>query len=516
MKRFSLSLLLSMMISTQSLKSSDFITNLGPIQIITTNGSNVFAPGISKLNGTIYLGQSTNDIIYFEGQHISKGQGVGSNNITTVMSIDSAGQVVTGPLVELGSSNNNRITCPATSGDLTVQSANNGNIILDSIEHIKFLSPNDLITNPAANPVLLALDSNNNIVTSNKGDKFIFGNSIDPDTAYITVDNSPTNPTGIILDTSNTTASNIFLNAGLSNNIIIAGNGINNAAAGQTSILLINDAGAIQSANGSTDLNCGSLTAAEDTLGQTITLGYSGENQIAFTNNTGNLMINAQSTGSNIVLNTYGEINLSSANLNPTINSGLALTVLALDRTGNMITSETNNLFVYGNNNTGKNYIEIDNADSLNGITLGGTHIFLKGQGLSPAVGYTNTLTIDNNGKIGILISSKQYKENIIPLNINEKDIENLVAVSYNYVGKNQTEYGFIAEELITNESLKNAVIFDQNGKPMSINYNSVFVAIAHQFLKTKNNLENKIDTLENEITLLKEALQKIYKQLEI
>lgn len=516
MKKLLLLFFISTIFVMNIIKTSITKTEFGPLQIITV----YTGMGISKFIGTIYLGKSSDDIIYLKGQYITKGLEAGDKNIKKVMAIDNNGQIVTGTLIALGSENYNQILCPESSENITIQSAENTNIVIKSNQNIQLLSTNNLITNSMASPVLLALDSNNNIITSNKADKFIFGNTIDSNKAYILVDNTKTNLIGIALDTSQSSNSNILLNAGKNNNIIISGNGINNASLGKTNILVINDTGAIQTINESIPINYGNLSAAEIIPGQTITLGYTDLNQIHFINNSGNLIINAKNKKSDIFLNADKDINIFSSNLNPTINLGSTCTTLALDKEGNIITSEKHNKFIYGNNNPGKNYIEIDNINSANGITIGAKNTYLVGQGLSPAKGM-NLLAVDNTGKISILLSSKKYKENIKPLIVNEKDLENLTAVSYNYIGEEGEEYGFIAEELISNELLKNVVLFDKDGSIMSLNYNAIFVMITDQFLKTKKNLQikidslqNKIDILENEIILLKKELEQIYQKL--
>lgn len=508
MKKIALSLLLSTAIITNVVKAVDTTTDLGPIQIVTSDGSNAFAPGIVKLNGTILLGQSSIDTITIQGQYITNGSGIGSNQITSVMSIDSNGQMVTGPLTELGSSGNNRILAHAASGDLSIISDNAANVVLESASHIKILSATDLITSLGADPVVLALDSNNHIVSSNKPSLVVFGDNINPDTSFISVDNNATNPTGIILNTSGTASSNITFNAGANNSIFFIGNGIINPATGKTSLLLLDETGKILTAGINTPIVCGSLTAA-GSAGETISLGIPGNNAITFISDSGNIDISATNTGADLNLVGDQNIKISSSAINKIANDP-AWTVLALDTLGNIVTSEKSDVFVYGSTNATDNYIKLDNATPSNGVIIGGPSLYLEGQGLTPAAGYTNTLTIDENNKIGIVVSSAKYKEDIKSLNINDDSFDKLQPVSYNYIGKNHTEYGFIAEDLAQNESLKNAVIFNKNGEAMSINYNAVFVAVTHQFLKTKKALNERIKTLEVDLIAKDEKIAEL------
>ncbi len=505
MKKLALSLLLSTAIITQNIKATGTTTDLGPIQLITTTGSNQFAAGTVKLNGVIEIGQSNTNDIFVQGSNITAGSNVGSDSIITVLSVDSANQMVSGPLTKLGSSGNNNILCPAGSGDLAITSLNAGNIVLNSASHIKLVASGD-ITNPSTSPVLIAVDQNGDIKTSNNAAMFVFGDKDGANTSFISVDNSTSTPTGIILSTANTSASNIKLDAGASNSIIVVGNGIVYPSLGETRLLLIDSNGAVQTVTETTPFVCGNLTAAGSAAGQTIALGDSTYNYIGFTNNSGDVTVKAMGTSSNLLLSADQGITLSSPLLTPTVNSTPTLTVLALDRSGNLVTSDKSEIFIYGNDGANKNYIQIDNDAASNGITIGGEAVYLKGQGLAPAAGYVNVLTIDENGKVGIIVSSARYKEDIRSLEIKENELDSLEAVSYKYTGKDHVEYGFIAEELAKNELLKNTVIFNQSGEAMSVNYNAVFVAVTQQFIKTKKALQQRVASLED--NLLKKDIE--------
>lgn len=499
MKKLALSLLLSTAIITQSMKATGTTTDLGPIQLITTTGSNQFAAGTVKLNGVIEIGQSGTDNIYVQGANITAGSNVGSSSIITVLSVDSNNQMVSGALTKLGSSSNNNILCPAGSGDLAITSENSGNVVLTSASHIKLVASGD-ITNPSSSPVLIAVDQNGSIKTSNNAALFVFGDKDGSNTSFISVDNSTSTPTGITLNTANTTASNITLDAGENNSIIIVGNGIVYPTLGGTKLLLIDSNGAVQTVTDTTPFECGNLTAARSASGETIALGDSSYNYIGFTNNSGDVTVKAMGTSSNLLLSADQGITLSSPLLTPTVNSSPALTLLALDRSGNLVTSDKAEIFIYGNDGANKNYLKIDNNSASNGITLGGKALYFQGQGLAPATGYVNVLTIDENGKIGIIVSSARHKEDIRSLEIKENELDALEAVSYKYAGKNNLEYGFIAEKLAENESLKNTVIFDKSGEAMSVNYNAVFVAVTQQFLKTKKALQQRVSSLEENL----------------
>lgn len=62
-----------------------------------------------------------------------------------------------------------------------------------------------------------------------------------------------------------------------------------------------------------------------------------------------------------------------------------------------------------------------------------------------PGVDETALLTIDHDGKLGILLSSLVYKEQIQKLDFNEEDFNKLSPCSYHYKGKNKLEYVVIS-----------------------------------------------------------------------
>jgi hypothetical protein len=514
MKKLALSLLLSTALITKNLVGV-VSTDLGPLQLITNSGSNTFAAGEVNLSGIINIGQSSGDTITIIGSDITPGGNTGNTNIITVMSVDSGNHIVAGSLVQLGSAGNNIITCPAGTGNLTITSANSGNIVLSSDVNINIVSNN--IVNPGVSPVLLSIDTSGNIYTSNGNGLFVFGNSDASDTAFISVDNSVSSPTGIILSTELTSASDIFLNAG-SNNIMLASGGITLPTSGNTKFLMIDSSGNIQTPSSVTPVTCGSLTAA-GTAGETISLGISSSNFLGFTNNSGDVSLKAIASGAKLKLSASSNINVVASGINPTGNSSPAYTVLALDRSGDLVTSEQSQVFIFGNNAVNANNVTIDNNTQANGIAINSQALYLIGQGLAPASGFTNTLTIDDNGKIGIIVSSAKYKEDIKTLSLDDNSFDSLEAVSYKYKGKDTVEYGFIAESLVKNDSLKNAVIYAKDGSAMSVNYQAVFVALTAQFLKTKKELNEKVKSLESQIAHKDEillALEEKYSKLEL
>ncbi len=411
-------------------------TNLGPIQLITSNGSGTFAPGIINMSGTINIGESPSDIITIQGSGInypSSGNSFlmvnSSGNIITAgggTSTFNCGNLIaapaTGQSVTLGMPANNYLNFTSNSGNVTIQANNNNaNLALSANGHITLSSAD--ISAPSTGTSFLMLNSSGNMVTAG---------------------------------------------------------------------------------GGTSTFNCGNLIAAPAT-GQSVTLGMPANNYLNFTSNSGNVTIQANNTNANLALSANGHITLTGKNITPSANT-TGYSLLATDRSGYLTSTNSNNIFKIGSDGSGNNYIALDNANLANGIILNSTAVYLQGQNLSPASGSTNILTIDSNGKLGIVLSAKAYKKEIRNIKLHNS-FDTIKPVSYKYKDSDRIEYGFLAEDLIENETLKHAVIFEPDGiTPMSINYQTIFVACIADYLETKKELrafKKKMITKDAEIEKL-------------
>jgi hypothetical protein len=516
MKKLALSLLFATAIVTNSLAVAT-TTNFGPMQVEYDGAAGTFGSGITSMSGTINIGQSSSDTIRIQGADISTGATLGNGSLKTVMSVDSGNNVVAGILIQLGDASGNYILTNDL-GNLSVNAVD-GDLVLNAIgaREITLVSQSISSASSISDATVLAVNSSGVVATTDAFDVFVLGNNAGS-AAYIAVDNSSVTPTGITLNTGN--QSNITLNPGASNNIVFSASAnITLPTTGGHTFLMLDSNGNVETPTATTSVTCGSLTAAGSANGQTISLGYpSTGNSLTFTNNSGDIDLSALVSGANLSLAASGNISISGTNISPTTNSTPAFTVLALDRNGNLVTSNLAEVFVLGNNDTNNNNITIDNDSTANGIAINSEKLSFVGQGLAPAAGFTNVLTIDADGKIGVVISSETKKQNIQSLQIDENAFDSLEAVSYQYKGKDRIEYGFIAESLVNNDALKHSVIYAQDGTVMSINYQAVFVALTAQFLKTKRELNDKIKSLESQLVFKDEslyALEAKYNKLE-
>ena len=302
---------------------------------------------------------------------------------------------------------------------------------------------------------------------------------------------------------------------GQSGNDIITfqGDQINYPSTGGTNFLMINSVGQVVTANEAAFLNCGNLIAAAS-VEQEIILGQLNQNYLNFISDSGDVTLQANVSGSELNLSADSHIKVISADLAPTENmTGYIL--LAVDRNGNLSTTHRNNLFKIGSDSPGNNYISIDNESPLNGINLTSSIVSFQGQNLAPASGSTNILTINSLGQLGIVLSTRSAKRSISKLHLTEA-FDLLNPVSYSYLNSDKIEYGFIAEDLIENELLKHAVIYAPDGSPMSINYQTIFVALTADYLTTKKELKYLKETMNEKDEIIFELSKKCEKLEEL
>ena len=376
---------------------------------------------------------------------------------------------------------------------------------------------------------------------------------------------------------------NIKIGNSNTDTINIQGAGITNPSSGNNSFIMINSSGNIITSN-TTNSNltcsaltassistsgtlnsgvtttgtltsgnhtCGSLTAAS-TAGQTVSLGNttgtitltssgitnptSGNNSFAMINSSGNI-ITSNTTNSNL---TCSALTASSISTSGTLTCG-ALTPNSITTTGalscgsltaastagqtiSLGTLSAGNNYIYFTNNSGGISILSSAPSSFFSIQTNGNITLLSSSITWPSSGYM-PLYIGNNGILTTNTSSKKYKENIKKIQINNQ-FDLIQPVAFNYINDatKNIQYGYIAEDLINIPLLKDAVIYDQQGNPLSINYQAVFVLLSADYLATKkalraqllnkdillNTLKNRCDFLENQLQINNEALNQL------
>lgn len=426
----------------------------GPLKIETNGGSTQFAPGAIYMYGKIYLGNSDNDVICVQGKNI-----ISDNTNIVCLGIDQKKNIITmnnsGLCYQIGDSNGSYVVVDNTgangimlnSGDLV----NGGPIILGSGIH-DILLQNSSIEIPQGNTVnLVGINQSGALVTvvspifsslvgvRNNGDYLSLGD-VSNKTNGIYFEYAGGDM--IISANSNKIGNETSLKVSTQNHIYLSSADL--LTSDNTKYALYIDNNNIISSG---PLDYGNLYVGNSLLqSSAIFLGADVGNVIKFYNNIGGIVI---SSGAQV----DGVITLSSAS------------DIILDSTS----------------------LSIFNAIPL------------------PQAGCTSVLIIDSNGKIGIAISSKRFKTDIKTLPNMSDDFENLEVVSYRYRDSNRDIIGFIAEDIVKETSvLKDyLIIYDQNGNPLSIDYNGLIALNTQQIVEDKikiKYLEGKISTLENEL----------------
>jgi hypothetical protein len=174
------------------------------------------------------------------------------------------------------------------------------------------------------------------------------------------------------------------------------------------------------------------------------------------------------------------------------------------------------NLFADGNLIT----LGGNNLSNPSTIILNGS-IYYQNAGFPlPANNKTTTLIIDSNGQVSTLVSSAKYKTNIKKINISEKAFNNITPSSYNYIKEhniktNEKNIGLIAEEIYKEEELRDLVILDKLGEPLSIDYTGLIAVVIYQMQQDKLKIANMNNSLNNEIKNLYNIIQELKNEIE-
>lgn len=139
--------------------------------------------------------------------------------------------------------------------------------------------------------------------------------------------------------------------------------------------------------------------------------------------------------------------------------------------------------------------------------------IFLEGALINTPSNGSINLSINSNGQVITIPSSRDYKKGIELLNIDSNDIDALRPVSFYYKNDENNEnliFGLIAEEVMQLETLKYTVIIGKNGCPFSIDYQSITIALLKDYLDTKKNIKILEKSIEDRDKIIDELITKI------
>jgi len=119
---------------------------------------------------------------------------------------------------------------------------------------------------------------------------------------------------------------------------------------------------------------------------------------------------------------------------------------------------------------------------------------------------------IDSNNTLGVLNSSRRFKENVQPMGDQSAALFNLRPVTFTYAAKVEsarpTQFGLIAEEV--QEVLPDMVVRDRSGQPYSVNYHFLAPMLVNEVQKQHAVIQDqkaRIQSLEERLERLEKAL---------
>jgi hypothetical protein len=117
------------------------------------------------------------------------------------------------------------------------------------------------------------------------------------------------------------------------------------------------------------------------------------------------------------------------------------------------------------------------------------------------------------NGKLGTVVSSARFKDEIEPMDKASEAILALKPVTFHYKHEldpaGTPQFGLVAEDV---EKLNPALVArDEQGKPYTVRYEAVNAMLLNEFLKE----HRKVEQLERQVAALTTGLQKVSAQLD-
>ena len=182
----------------------------------------------------------------------------------------------------------------------------------------------------------------------------------------------------------------------------------------------------------------------------------------------------------------------------PSITSGSDNIFIGYNSGSSLLGAEANNTIIGASGTLG-------DADTIRiGVTAAtATKCFIDGiQSFNASAG--TAMYILSTGQLGVLVSSKKFKENIEDLTLND-NFDKLRPVKYNYINdeKKVMNYGLIAEEV--KEVFPELIQYDDKDEILTVKYQFLYAMMIEEIQKLKkDNIEMKKD-----IVALKQLLIK-------
>jgi hypothetical protein len=324
-------------------------------------------------------------------------------------------------------------------------------------------------------------------------------------------------------------------NTGVGAGTLVLNTGDQNTATGAAALLL-NTTGSFNTANGTLAL-LSNTTGTQNTATGFVAL-YGNTTGNYNTANGTNALVN-NTTG---FQNTANGINTLHSNTTGSANTANGSNAL-FSNTGNNNTALG---FAAGDSlTTGSNNIDIGNhgvAGESGIIRIGGgsqTATYIAGIAGQTVGAGGSTCYVDNDGKLGVFLSARRYKENIQCMDDASAALFSLKPVTFRYKPEfdksGTSHFGLIAEEVA--EVAPNLVTHDAKGQLSTVRYEAVNAMLLNEFLKEhkkveeqqatiaelkstvaqqQKGFESKLTKQEKQIEALTAGLQKVSAQLEL
>ena len=242
---------------------------------------------------------------------------------------------------------------------------------------------------------------------------------------------------------------------------------------------------------------------------------------------------NSTATGiSALGSNTIGENNTANgafalnSNTTGSLNTAVGLKALFNNTTGGSNTAE-GDLALF-NNTTGTGNVALGSGAGFN-ATTGNNNVYI-GEGMQGVDGESNacyirsifnqpspgglTVAINSNNKLGTIVSSKRFKEDIKPMDKASEAVLVLKPVTFRYKKEidpaGTSQFGLVAEEV--DKVNPDLVVRDKQGKPYSVRYDQVNAMLLNEFLKE----HKKVEAQQATITELKSTVAQQEKGMEL
>ena len=128
---------------------------------------------------------------------------------------------------------------------------------------------------------------------------------------------------------------------------------------------------------------------------------------------------------------------------------------------------------------------------------------------------------VNSDGKLGTVVSSRRFKEEIQPMKQASDTLFALKPVTFRYKEEidpaGTSQFGLVAEDV--EKVNPDLIVRDKEGKPYSVRYDQVNAMLLNEFLKEHKkvqDLESRLAQQEHQIECLSAGLQKVNAQLEM